>query len=84
MGNESAPLYPNEEARDAALEADRVKLEAPLPYSDVRHYPHETARQVSLAAAEGANIAKAAQERGMTSEEYTRARAEAAKRGQTL
>ena len=76
MNHNSAPIYPTPEARDEALQADIDLTEAGLPYSGARIYPHETARQVDLAAAERANIAQTAGEVGMTSTEWLAKREE--------
>ena len=68
-------LYPSQEDRSQALEADRQAEAAPLPYSGLKHYENDGQRQADLAAAERANIAQAAREAGLTSEEWQARRA---------
>lgn len=63
-------LYPDDEARQAALGADRKTADAPLPYADVREYQHGGQRQADLAAAERSNVARTAGELGLTTEEW--------------
>ena len=62
--------YSSPADREADLVIDRAIEATPLPFSHVRHYQNEVQRQVDLAAAERANIAKAAGELGMTSREW--------------
>jgi hypothetical protein len=57
--------------RAAAWEADRENESAPLPYSEVSRYPNEAARQTDLRSAQSKNIASAAGELGLTSDEWT-------------
>ena len=70
MSNEKQQFYPSEELRAAALEADRQTEEKPLAGDGQRHYTGEAQRQAALAGAEPANIARAAGELGMTSDEW--------------
>lgn len=69
-------LYTSDEERTAALETDRRIAAEPLPYADVKHYAHEYQRQTDLEAAERSNIAKAAGELGLTSDEWLAKRAQ--------
>lgn len=63
---------PNEEARDEKQwEADRAVEAAPLPYADRDRYQNDEERQVDLVAAERGNIARAAGELGLTTDEWT-------------
>lgn len=65
---EQGPHSPEDAAQ---WEADRITEAAELPYADRRHYQNETERQTDLAAAERGNIAKAAGELGLTTDQWT-------------
>ena len=65
-----------EEDREALLAVDRATEAMPLPYADRTHYQSDVERQVDLAAAERSNVAAAAGELGITTDEYNRMREE--------
>ena len=57
-------------ARAEQWEADRVVEATPLPYAGQSHYRNPGERQIDLEAAEKSNVAQAAGELGLTSDEY--------------
>jgi hypothetical protein len=64
------PIHPTPESRSEAWEADRRTEATPLPFAHVRKYEHPGQRQADLDAAGKSNIARAAGELGLTSDEY--------------
>ncbi|HET9721654.1 MAG TPA: hypothetical protein VFP32_01340 [Candidatus Saccharimonadales bacterium] len=75
-------LYSSEEERQRALDLDRQVESMPLPGAEQRHYTSEAQRQAALAAAERANIAKAAGKAGLTSDEWRTKRDRDARSGE--
>jgi len=65
-----------EQVRAVDWNLDRDIETMPLPGADESHYSSETQRQAALAAAEKANIASAAGELGLTSDEWRAKRTE--------
>lgn len=64
------------EAIAAQWAADRAQEAAPLPHAGQSHYGDKGESQVDLAAAERGNIARAAGEVGLTTDEWTALRSE--------
>lgn len=71
MAGEGLHLYSDDAAREAALRVDREVETTPLPGAGQSHYRSDVERQIDLVHAERSNIAKAAGELGLTSDEWT-------------
>ena len=76
QSNQTPNAYQTEADRAAAWEIDRHVESIPLPGAEQSHYSSESQRQTALAVAERANVARAAGELGLTSDEWHRFRSE--------